>query len=985
MSIAAAELTAKPADPSLIVEKLMRLRKPHERRQLIARHPHCQNRQFIVQLEHKARELLRVQPRESLALSGLAFDLANLLRDDLAMAHAVRMKGNAEYALAHYSAAVKLYSRAIQLFERLGEKTELGRTLSVSILSLNLCGRYDAALEAAERARKIFRELGDELRLARVDINAGNVCYRQDRFSEALDCYQRAYRVVLDRHDAEAIGVVLSNLAVCLISLGQFPEALRAYEEARQVCAGHGMPRLVAQADYNIAYLYYLRGEYSRAIDMLRATRAACAKVDDPYHHALCNLDLAELYLELNLSTEAADLAHEAHAEFATLGMDYEKAKTLVFQAMASSQKEHWTQGLQTFAEARKLFTQERNPVWPSLIDLYCALLLFNMERYGEAARLAKTAVEFFDSSVLPGKAVLGRLLLARIAQKNGDLETAQKECLIALEKLSSLQTPALKHEAFLLMGQIHTALGNGKAAYSSLRESRSCLERLRNNVRGQELKLAFLKNRIEVYEALVRVCLEDPSETSLQEAFGYVEEAKSRLLMDQMLRPLTNASSQDAQSELAQSILNLRNELNGYYRLIELEQLRSEARSRERVRRLEEQVIRREIDLLRLLQEVGAGDVGREETSLENVALANIREQLSPETSVVEYFQIGDRIVAFLLTNNVLEVHPLGSASRLAGALRLLRFQLAKFRLGSEYANAFLEPLIQSTHSHLRTLYQELLAPFRRRLQTPHLLIVPHGCLHYVPFHALFDGTGYVIDDYAVSYSPSASIYSLCRTKAVNTCGSTLLMGIPDEKAPLIEQEIQSLRSLLPHSKAYFGDSATEDVLRRDGPSSRAVHIATHGRFRQDNPTFSSIRLGTSYLSLYDLYRLQLPVELVTLSGCATGLNAIQAGDELIGLARGLFQAGAQSLLLTLWDAHDASTTDCVIHFYRQLLQGRHRAAALRQAMFKVRERCPHPYHWAPFVLMGAHGPLADGYADVSQPDSVPSASRGGTAPFMG
>ena len=118
----------------------------------------------------------------------------------------------------------------------------------------------------------------------------------------------------------------------------------------------------------------------------------------------------------------------------------------------------------------------------------------------------------------------------------------------------------------------------------------------------------------------------------------------------------------------------------------------------------------------------------------------------------------------------------------------------------------------------------------------------------------------------------------------------------------------------------------------------------------------FSSIRMGNSYLSLYDLYQLHLPVELVTLSGCATGLNVVAAGDELIGLARGLFQAGAQSLLLSLWDVHDQSTADFMAAFYQRSEAGGDKATAVRQAMLELRERYPHPCQWAPFVLMGKY-----------------------------
>ncbi len=120
----------------------------------------------------------------------------------------------------------------------------------------------------------------------------------------------------------------------------------------------------------------------------------------------------------------------------------------------------------------------------------------------------------------------------------------------------------------------------------------------------------------------------------------------------------------------------------------------------------------------------------------------------------------------------------------------------------------------------------------------------------------------------------------------------------------------------------------------------------------------FSGIRLGGAYVSLYDLYQLKLPVELVTLSGCATGLNVVAAGDELLGLVRGLLCAGAQSLLLTLWEVHDKSTAEFMQCFYRRLRDRGDKSLALQGAMLELRERYPHPYYWAPFMLVGKASP---------------------------
>jgi CHAT domain-containing protein len=79
-----------------------------------------------------------------------------------------------------------------------------------------------------------------------------------------------------------------------------------------------------------------------------------------------------------------------------------------------------------------------------------------------------------------------------------------------------------------------------------------------------------------------------------------------------------------------------------------------------------------------------------------------------------------------------------------------------------------------------------------------------------------------------------------------------------------------------------------------------------------------------------------------------------VASGDELLGLVRGLIYAGAQSVLLTLWDVHDRSSAEFMKLFYQRLLAHPHKGAALQGAMQELREQYPHPYHWAPFTLLG-------------------------------
>ena len=927
------------------------------RKEFLASHGSLIETDVVAAIAEKVLTEVRIDVQRALRLADAGLAIANELDDRESRARAFRAKANALYVGGQNSAAAEHHSQAVALFDELGRLDEVARTLSGSIQPLLLMGDYTRAFAAGERARQIFTEQGNTWRLARLEINIGNIYHRQDRFKEAAESYERAYVELLDKKDAEGTAAVLSNLATCYISLNDFPGALDSYQKARDVCEQNGMPLLVNQADYNIAYLHYLRGEYSRAIEMLRATRLKCKKNEDAYHLALCNLDLSELYLELNLSSDAAELAQQGYEGFNKLGMKYESAKCLAFSAIAASQRGHAFEGLKLFEQARDIFVEEKNQAWPSLIDLYRALVFFNEGRFFEARRLCTEALDAFREFKLLSKNALAQLLLARIALQNDETDEAEQICREVLKDLAELQSPVLSYQANFLTGKVHLAQSDLQGAYNAFKNARTELETLRSSLRGEELKIAFIKNRLEIYEDLVEICLSSNASPSKKiEAFEYIEQAKSRGLINLFFRPVqTSSESEPGISELVRSIRDLREELNWYYNLIEREQLKPEALSADRIAKLQRQARSRENELLRMLRE--ATDSDAEQAGLQtptNLSIASIREALPEGTLVVEYFAIRDRVLVCLLGKEKLEILPITLTTRVAGILRLLQFQLSKFRLGSQYVSSFQSSLIEATNAHLRELYAELIAPIRTLLECGHVVFVPHGLLHYVPFHALSDGNQYLIDQFTISYAPSASIYALSQSRTANSTGPALIFGVPDQQAPAISDEVQTLTTVIPQSELFLGQQANEDVLRTKGPSSRLIHIATHGYFRQDNPMFSAIRLGDSFLSLYDLYHLRLPVELITLSGCATGLNVVDAGDELIGLARGLLHAGAQSLILSLWDVHDKSTAQYMQSLYRHMGGGKTKAQSLQAAMIELRESYPHPYQWAPFVLVG-------------------------------
>jgi CHAT domain-containing protein len=146
-----------------------------------------------------------------------------------------------------------------------------------------------------------------------------------------------------------------------------------------------------------------------------------------------------------------------------------------------------------------------------------------------------------------------------------------------------------------------------------------------------------------------------------------------------------------------------------------------------------------------------------------------------------------------------------------------------------------------------------------------------------------------------------------------------------------------------------------------------RFVHFATHGLLNSQHPELSGVVLSLvdkqgkpqdGFLRLIDIYNLRLPVELVVLSACQTGLGKEIRGEGLVSLTRGFMYAGAPRVVASLWKVDDKATAELMKRFYQGMLgdQKLRPAAALRAAQVVMwkQKQWREPYYWAAFVLHG-------------------------------
>lgn len=929
-------------------------------RALLRKKPGLRERDVVLRIADAVPQAARQDVARADRLAAAASWLADLLDDDFCRARGARAVANVRQQSGRYDEAEENYSRALALFEKLGDEIEIGRTLASSLQPLIYLARYPEAFAREQRAREIFTRHGDRLRLARLDINLGNILHRQDRFEEALAVYRRADRELADLNETETRALVLLNIAVCSITVHDYEGALDAYRDTRELSAANNMPLVAAQADYNIAYLYYYRGEYTRAMEQYQATAALCQKVGDGYHAALCDMDRAELYLDLHLTSEASDLARQAFQSFNTLHLNYESAKSLVFRGLAAQQQGQPFLALEHFSAARDRYFAEHNRPWPAMLDLFSAIVLYREGRLYEAQRANRKAQEFLDSSSLHGKAASANLLGALLSLDLRDIVRARAHFEAARAKLKDAP-PALNVLANYVYAQTLRAEGDPANAYAALRSALDSLSLMPGQRHADELKIPILERSSVIHESLVSLAAELPPEVAPEtQVFSVIESAKSREIAELVaFRAQSLAAPAEARSSLVEQLRKLREELNWYYRQIDVQEMR-DAEGSASTAELRAKASARESEIAGALRDWSKTDA--EFLSLqsgESAALDEIRRAVPVDASFIHYYLARGTYYAAVLDSTGAQLFALCGESRVHQLLHDLRREHARYTRESHQSREDDRKSRRAAREILHSMYLELFEPLRERAPNPRIIVSPHHSLFSVPFHALYDGQRYLLDAHTFSYALNGSLFAWAGRKSPRFDRGSLL--IPSNAESESAAGAPADLPLFAPAENLAHSSASLESLEKSGANRRFILWQTSAEYRHDNPLFSSLQLGASRLHLLDLYQMRLPAGIVQLSGCEPGIETSGEGRATIALLRGLFYAGAESVQLGVWSSPKISGTHWARLFVERLRLGIDRASALRAAMIEVRQRHRNPFDWAAPMLWGATRPLKD------------------------
>lgn len=916
-------------------------------------------RDAVEPLAQEVVRLLRVDARQALEAAERTGDLATSLEDDAAKARAGWVRAHALAGLLRNEEALALYREAKSFYMRVKRRADAARIGIGEVNALTYLGRYDEALRIGEHTRRALRDTRQPVAAARLDMNLGNLHHRLERPGRALECYDRALLVARRRREADMCRLIQLNRGTALSAMGKLDRAERLYLEVRREAGRAGEQRIRAFVDFNLGYVLFQRGEYGRAYDTLDAARVSFEELGDPHYLALTLIDLAELLLEVARFSRAAEIAGRARSLVGRLGLRFEEARATLFQGIAVLGQGDIRGAGERLAEARGLFREEGNRSSEAVCDVWLAELKRRTADPAGAMELLGRAIPVFGAEKLRIHETAARIALAAASCDAGELGRARGELQLVRRRLRLLPSPWLAARAHHLQGRLCEAEGAPTRAIRHYRDAIRRIEAIRGRIGIDEFRVSFADDRAPIYADLIELTLRNGSARGLGEAFTLVERARSRALVDLLAGRLDpEAARGDAE---AARLLGRLNELRGEISRLSgfggdrRPGLRRSAVNISAVRQREEEMT----ETLRRLDRRNAA-LGALAGGAELVKLEDLQASLPADTEVVEYYLGARGSWAIVAGRDRAEAVRLDvTVAEVAARMERFRFQIEKCCHGDEYASTRRRLLHDGITAHLTRLSEMLWRPLR--VSASRVIVVPHGPLHSLPFSALPSGDGMVIDRHLVSALPSAScaryVTSVLRPDIDRRQGiepRVLAVEAGDASIPETRREVDSVRRAFRRGRTLRGRAASRDRFRTASPDADVIHLATHGIFRADDPSFSSVGLADGWLSLHDIYALRLEAKLVCLSACQTGRSWAGPGDELVGLIRGFLHAGAGSLLVSLWPVSDRSTASLMEAFYAGVRRQQAFDVALRDAMLAVRAEWPHPFHWAPFVLIG-------------------------------
>jgi CHAT domain-containing protein len=765
-------------------------------------------------------------------------------------------------------------------------------------------------------------------------------------YENAFDCYGRALEIAKADQNSRLVAVIIDRIGDIYQAQGKIQEAVMAYGAALQALASGDESKVNAMIRRlsRVSKSFYGTPETIPDLYDVKVAESLEAEVNDPTLPIKLWLSFGNAYLRHPQEGPALNAYQEAlkYPEIV-------KNPLLKAYAIANIGEIHRRQNKLDIAEtelnqALQLFQKAGVPLEKRRAMAFLAALYRNHQQFDRSKTLYQEALLLYDLA----KDNLGK---GRVLAALGRLDLEQKRFDDARSNYQQARELAeVGNDLEVLgycdwgLGCCHQAAGELTEAIASFQSSLNLIELRQQNLRTDEGKVSFIDSIKDVFDRMLITHLDLAKRDSgdYQAALEVAESARGRALND-LMAPETPISSSDRDENIQAATIDQSIAVTPLARLVFYVLLD----------RMAIFVVSADGKVSGYVSPIGCDELEQK--------VARLRRAMQVDEAARGLD--GIRVASVLAE----------SSQNKNRHLRL--------RPKTISAEQFVP--VESVETLLQEFYLALIAPVADILPTEGTLVIePHASLWLLPFAALqLPDRTWMSDRWSLIYTPSAQTLAEIRSE---TCYATLekskvlVMGNP--LMPTIRMEDGTEIVLEPLSGAEeeaksiadsLGDRqytlllqahATESAVKELARTHNIIHLATHGIAYTENPlnsfvAFAPTATENGLLTAREVAQnREVPVDLVVLSACQTGLGRV-SGDGMLGLSRAFLIAGARTIIVSQWSVSDGATKELMVAFYQNYLASGNKAIALQFAMQKVRSipKYAHPRYWAAFVMVGA------------------------------
>ncbi len=784
--------------------------------------------------------------------------------------------------------------------------------------------------------------------------------------------------------------MILVYLAQAEFRLGDLESVWRRADEA--IARWDGVrPDVVAAMEMLQGRVTHLTGDLAHAQTLFERAGVRFAGSGDAENRMVTLLARANLHVSLDELDEATALATEVLTWASAAGLVDHEIQARWVLAHASNARGDRDAAL---AELRACLAlaEEHRSIHTGAARVMTARELLDRGRIDEAEPLLRAALEDEGLQRNPYSAAATHLSLGMVEKAQGDLDAAERSFGHVIRDLGEEVYPSLLADAHIERGLVRSELGRWDEAAADMLAAGGYLELERAQLPTEELRMTTFEKRnawdvlTELFVVRIERAVRAGDEAAARRAFGHAlgssERRKARELLAILDRPEVGAALAVDRAVRARRAAASR-QLSTAQARIRARAERGDPPEPDLDAALDAATHAFE-DAERRVRAASPRRTELERPAIAPADLAAIRAAVPDGGALVVYALTDPVSFAFVVTEEGEHVARLAPREELEADARGLVRLLAR-----PPERSLPDAIATST----RSLGEKLLGPIVERLpaEAP-LVIVPDGALHLLPFEVLTvpgsEPAASLLRRAPVSYAPSASVLARLAAAggdgAEEAAGLLLALAFPiagedggpgTARAPTGEP-----LEPLPHARAEVaanarlhdepgvglrGAAATEAALKRElrAHDHDTIHLAVHGLIDDETPLRSGVLLAAGegdaedgLFQVADILTIELRSELVVVSGCETGRGELRRGEGILGLNRALLIAGARRTCLSLWRVADAETAALMTAFHRHRRAGLSAAAALRRAKLERIDAGASPFHWAPFVLSGAH-----------------------------